>query len=166
MAEALGFQGGKFTGIPMTSERMLTGLVPEVPPTAILGGEPGRRTSREEVRKQGMAEPTATIVWKWICASGLPPEAFFLWNAFPWHPYRREKGLLSNRPITPGERAQGLPVLEKLYSLLEKPELVAVGNHAHLLLEGAGLAHRRVRHPANGGAALFRSGMDAIINQS
>ena len=42
-------------------------------------------------------EPTCTVVWKSVCEAGLDPRMVILWNAFPWHPYKPEKGMLSNR---------------------------------------------------------------------
>ncbi len=56
IGEALGYRGGHFSGIPMTSERMLLGRQQIV--TSI---EP-RRTSKPRFCPNGFSEPTATIV--------------------------------------------------------------------------------------------------------
>ena len=37
-----------------------------------------------------------------------------LWNSFPWHPYKKQNGFLSNRTPTPSERRVGREVLKYL----------------------------------------------------
>ena len=45
IAEALGYQGGHFSGIAITSERILLGHHPDVEPKSVLGEWDYRRTS-------------------------------------------------------------------------------------------------------------------------
>lgn len=63
-----------------------------------------------------------------------------LWNIFPFHPYKKEQGKLSNRP----PRTQEL-LVEKAASQLGK-------------------GYPKVRHPANGGATLFREQMSKLVS--
>ena len=48
IAEGLGYQGGHFSGMAMTSERILLGNHPDVEPQAVLGEWDYRRTSNPD----------------------------------------------------------------------------------------------------------------------
>ena len=158
LAEALGYQGGHFTGIPMTSERIVLGhkkgmgIFPDHV-TQI----PLQRTSNTRVHGDGFNEPTASIVWKKLIDEGLDTRNFVFWNAFPWHPYKKEKGLLSNRTPTTTEMKLGKPVLEALLSAFKFKKIIALGNKADQSLNMLGIQAEKVRHPAMGGAELFRA---------
>jgi hypothetical protein len=95
IAEAAGYQGAKFTGIAMTSERILLGHKPEVPATHPVEGG-ALQTSKRDHHPLGVNEPTATIVWTQMAKHQLPPNDFVLWNAFPCHPHDPGESL-SNR---------------------------------------------------------------------
>src|SRR5438128_8878170 len=58
IGEAVGYRGGHFSGIPMTSERILLSNQP-----IIVAGFKPRRTSKPSVCPDGFSELTATIVW-------------------------------------------------------------------------------------------------------
>ena len=95
LGEALGYQGGHFSGIAMTSERMLLGksTIRGFRPEMVFHGLVPHRTSRPEARKNGFTEPTATIVWGMLLEAEVDPRAFLIWNAVPWHPFKPEKGI-------------------------------------------------------------------------
>ena len=166
MGEAIGYQGGHFSGIAMTSERILLGhmkgkgIAPENIFTSILPN----RTSREEVRPIGFTEPTASIVWGCLLSLGIDPRSFVIWNTFAWHPVNPEKGMLSNRKPTDDELASGIPVLESFLALFPEAEVVAVGKVAEKELQNLGIDCLEVRHPANGGAGKFRRQMGEIVS--
>lgn len=86
VAEAPGYRGTRVSGIPLTSERQLTG--------------------------SGPAEATATIVHGVLRELGLE-EHVLLWNVVPTHPCRPGNPA-SNRPPTAGEVAAGRPFLDEL----------------------------------------------------
>lgn len=157
-AEAIGYQGGHFSGIPMTSERLLLGgLVHKgLTPEMVFKGLMPRRTSSLNVRAQGFTEPTATIVWGFLAQQGIDPYRVVLWNAFPWHPYHSDKGLLSNRTPDALELKDGHRVLLQLLELGQFRQIVAIGEKSAQQLTQLGITATKVRHPANGGAGQFR----------
>lgn len=165
VGEALGYQGGHFSGIAMTSERLLLGHLQHkgLKPEFVFTTMQPARTSREDLKKDGFVEPTATIVWGHLIAAGLNPYHFAIWNAMPWHPFQPQKGMLSNRTPSDSEFAVGHKHLKTLIALLEPQTIVAVGEKAALQLEKLGIEHFKVRHPANGGAGKFREQFSRLL---
>src|SRR6266540_3891600 len=119
IGEALGYRGGHFSGIPMTSERLLLGRSKGfvLEPNDLFSSIKPRRTSKPEKCPDGFSEPTATIVWGTLMRRGLRPDHFVLWNAFPWHSFDLRRGMLSNRMPNKSEQAAGLPVLKAFFEL-------------------------------------------------
>jgi uracil-DNA glycosylase len=158
IGEALGYRGGHFSGIPMTSERMLL-----LKQQNIVAGINPRRTSKPGVCPDGFSEPTATIVWGALLKIGVLPDEFVLWNAFPWHSFDPHRGLLSNRMPNESEQLSGRPVLQDFLELFPCEQIVALGKIAGAQLERLGLHAHCVRHPASGGAKLFREQIAKIV---
>jgi uracil-DNA glycosylase len=172
IAEAPGYQGARFSGIAMTSERMLSGQYDFVTEQDILG-QVGlyRRTSanaacrKDPERQHGFAEPTATVVWREIMAANKASNVV-LWNTFPFHPHRAAEPLSNRRP-TQEEVDVNAQVLADLRGLFDPNcKIIAVGNVArdHLLEMGVDAEH--VRHPANGGAPEFRQQLQHLWNMA
>jgi hypothetical protein len=164
-AEAIGYQGGHFSGIPMTSERLLLGGLQhkQIEPQMVFHGMEPCRTSSAQVKPLGFTEPTATIVWGFLADKGIDPRRVVLWNAFPWHPYKPDKGLLSNRTPSDEELCAGHEVLQQMLKLGQFREVIAVGEKSFVQLQQLGIATTKVRHPANGGAGLFRRQMAELF---
>jgi uracil-DNA glycosylase len=158
IGEALGYRGGHFSGIPMTSERILLGKKKDdgIEPAQVFSSIIPRRTSKPRKCPEGFSEPTATIVWSTLLKLGLSPEQFVLWNAFPWHSFDPRLSILSNRTPTKSERSAGLPLLKAFLDLFPCDEIVALGNVAASQLRELDVEMHLVRHPASGGAKLFR----------
>jgi uracil-DNA glycosylase len=158
VGEALGYRGGHFSGIPMTSERMLLGkhqqILPSIKP---------RRTSKPSVCPDGFSEPTTTIVWGALLKIGVLPGEFVLWNAFPWHSFDPRRSLLSNRMPNKSEQLAGSSVLKAFFELFPCEQIVALGKIAAAQLELLGVHAHCVRHPASGGAKLFRQQIVRIL---
>lgn len=165
IGEALGYQGGHFSGIAMTSERMLLGKQAGkgIRPEHIFTSMMPCRTSKEAIKPEGFNEPTATIVWSHLLASGLNSYDFAIWNALPWHPWQKSRGMLSNRTPTDREFAAGHAKLADLITILKPRQIVAVGEKAATQLTCMGLDFSKVRHPANGGAVKFREQFSTLL---
>ena len=144
IAEACGYQGGHFTGIAMTCERMILNEHPAVNSLMILGKE-GKRTSRKDSpmiakptqKEKGFNEPTDSVVWKACLDAGLSADEFILWNIYPFHPHKKDD-LLSNRTPTDDELAIGLSYTKELLSLTGSLPLLAIGKKSEntLLRQG------------------------------
>lgn len=162
VAEAAGYQGCRFTGIALTCERMLLNAHKQITSAMVLGCD-GVRTSRPDCpymtsnpqRLHGMNEPTDTYVWGAIVDNGLDPEDVLLWNIFPFHPHKASP--FSNRTPTDEEITIGLSYTKELLTLC-RPDITiaAIGRKSEQMLSGASLSAITMRHPANGGAGLFR----------
>lgn len=147
VGEALGFRGGRFSGIAFTSERQLA-------------GEDGRRLSWASAppfsatsRNPALwLEPSGSVVWG---ALGGDPRGVLLWNAFPWHP-SKPGSPLSNRCPERSLWQRNLHVLEELLTEIGEVRVLAVGRTAQAALAELGVAAPGLRHPAHGGAAVFR----------
>jgi len=167
IGEAIGYRGGHFSGIPMTSERLLLGRSEKVrlKSNDFFFDISPRRTSKLENCPDGFSEPTATIVWGTLLQLGLKPDQFVLWNALPWHSFDPRRGMLSNRMPNKPEQAAGLPVLNAFLELFRCEQVVALGKIAAAQLEELNVNVHCVRHPASGGAKLFRQQIAVIANK-
>jgi hypothetical protein len=167
IGEALGYRGGHFSGIPMTSERILLGKKKDngIEPEHVFSSIKPRRTSNPQKCPDGFSEPTATIVWGSLLRLGLKPEQFVLWNASPWHSFDPRRGMLSNRMPNKSERSAGLAVLKAFLDLFPCDEIVALGNVAASQLQELNVESHRVRHPASGGAKLFRQQIGRVVKK-
>ena len=146
IGEALGYRGGRFSGIAFTSERQLLGPEGRRLPW---GGAPFQATSRNPAL---WLEPSGSIVWD---ALGGSAEGALVWNSFPWHPYGAA-GPLSNRTPERGLVTANLHVLERLLAELPDARVLAVGRTSQGALAKLGVEAPALRHPAHGGAVLFR----------
>jgi uracil-DNA glycosylase len=158
VGEAPSHRGARFTGIPFCSEvelRQKAELVARRP-LAMTSADHASRPQRER---------SAAVVWGELDRYGCAFDVV-LWNAFPWHPYRAEVadvdgpcGPSSNRRPRPSEVDQGRAALRALLRCFTHPlEVFAVGRVAELALSQWPEARAAgcLRHPAQGGEALFR----------
>lgn len=166
IGEAVGYQGGHFTGMAMTSERILLGHMKErgISPEHVLPNRAPKRTSRTDVRPNGFSEPTATIVWQALMNSTRKSTDFVLWNAFPWHPFDPSKGMLSNRKPSTREMTESSHILHHFMGLFPDSRIIAMGKVAAERLDKLDVPCYPVRHPARGGANTFRKQIEELIS--
>ena len=184
IAEAPGYQGCHFSGIPMTSERLilndknntyrLKGLERTSDKNKLIETKictpkyPKGRNIAKTVIEKGFAEPTATIVWKQIVdVLHISPTDFVLWNAFPFHPW--SNSILSNRTPNNDEIDNTKYILRKFINLFdENIKIICIGNTSQntlsKILTTASGKVTKARHPANGGADEFKNNIKDIIS--
>ncbi|MBX2848049.1 MAG: uracil-DNA glycosylase [Acidiferrobacterales bacterium] len=153
IGEALGFKGGKLTGIPFSSgqifERFEHPFLSQIKSDIIL--------------RDVESENTATIVWEYLSARGITP---LCWNAFPFHPH--PKGQKNkNRAPTAKEVKSGQRYLKQLQIIFESEIIIGVGSKgAHCARAAFPERHIiAVRHPSFGGKSEFIRGMDKVLNE-
>ncbi len=148
IGEAPGWRGCRFSGVPFSSEaQLINGLLPFA----------GARSSAGDTPP--LTETSATIFWRHL----LPHHSrLFAWNAIPFHPHE-PCNPLSNRTPSASEIDHHSNMLAELLSLLEPRSIIAVGRSAQRALHRIGVPSTYVRHPARGGAAAFRSGMERVL---
>lgn len=169
VAEAIGYQGGRFSGIAITCERMLLGKHSTIRAEHVFPREAERTSNplspyieKEKQKAEGFNEPTDTVVWNAIIENHMDPHEVLLWNIFPFHPHK-ENHALSNRTPTPEELVKGFPYTEELLRLNGKAHLLAVGKKAEETLATFGIKAQGLRHPANGGAKKYREEFSAYV---
>ncbi|MCL6416246.1 uracil-DNA glycosylase [Aestuariirhabdus sp. Z084] len=158
VGEALGYKGGRLTGIPFSSgELLLTGR---------------HRFLRQLAPKLTIverdAEVSASLVWQTLERRRHLP---LFWNAFPFHPHRSNLPG-SNRAPSADEVKEGGEYLQALMAIYRPCRVAAIGRAAERALvalqsEGQeGDQERRVRyirHPSYGGKADFVAGMARFL---
>jgi uracil-DNA glycosylase len=70
---------------------------------------------------------------------------------------------MSNRTPRPSETLLGTPFWQALAELCKVESVVAVGNVAQHSLQRSGLAAPKIRHPAHGGRAAFKHGLEQLL---
>ena len=79
------------------------------------------------------------------------------------HSFDPRRGPLSNRKPNKSEQLSGRPVLRVFLELFSCEQIVALGKIAGAQLEQLGVNAHYVRHPASGGAKLFRQQIAKIV---
>ncbi|MBC8023618.1 MAG: uracil-DNA glycosylase [Burkholderiales bacterium] len=159
LGEAPSHRGCRFTGIAFCSETEL------VHKRDLVARDKLALTSRDAAVKP-QRERSAAVIWGEIEHAGKPFEVV-LWNAFPWHPYLNDDtardgpcGPSSNRKPRLDEVVQGRRAFDALLRCFtRRVDVFAVGKVAENAMQRWEEARCAgyVRHPAQGGEALFRT---------
>ncbi len=144
VGEASGYRGCRFSGIAFTSERQIM--------QGLLG--PGYVLS--SLNEKGWAESSSKIVWDVVQNFGADVA---MWNTVPWHPHTEDVSL-SNRTPSKAERAAGREVYDLVVKVFQPELVVGVGRVAAQTLDVDA-----VRHPARGGANIFRTQVSEILSK-
>lgn len=152
LGEAVGYRGGRLTGIPFVSEHILL-------THPLFGKERGYAKTAEWPTI--CREATATIMWQTLDVCAVYPA---LWNVFPFHPHQPGERA-SNRKPTLADLAVGEQFVRLLLDLLPIGTVVAVGNTAAQALQRWDIACVKVRHPSHGGKRPFQLGLTAVLDE-
>lgn len=113
VGEALGYRGGRNTGIPFSSSQVFT----EVEHPFLQALAPQLSLSTDD------SENTATIVWEYLATRKQIP---LFWNAFPFHPHCKHRPH-SNRKPTAAEVRRGIPYLQQLANIVQPQQIAGLG---------------------------------------
>ena len=144
----LGHRGGRRTGLAFTDDQSLSCWREVLGPLQL-----DRATTGPTVREQ-----SASTIWP--TALGLKAR-IFLWNAFPFHPFKPGNPL-SNRCHTRAEADACAFALHWLIKSLRPNLIVAIGLDSSKALKRAEIGHATVRHPSHGGQPEFRAGIQRL----
>ncbi len=153
--EAPGYRGCRWSGIPVTSERiMLRGIA-----RWGLFGDGYRASSGQP---EGVAEMTATILWSALIEHAVEPP--LIWNSVPLHPHQPGQPM-SNRPPTLEEQRMGAGLMGPVMEAFGCATVLAVGRTAQRVLAEQGIAAIPLRHPSQGGKPEFVRGLREALGE-
>lgn len=152
VGEAPGYKGCRITGIPFTSESILTKKFKK----GLFGSENGYKIiNKNEPQK----ENTATIIWETFNSNKKLIPCF--WNAFPFHPHYKGD-FQTNRKPNKYELEMGIKYTKKLIKILKIKKVIAIGKVSYNLLLKNDIQCEYIRHPANGGKTEFIKGLKKV----
>lgn len=151
IGEAPGYAGCRLTGVPFTSEKIIS--------TNPFFKTQGYKTIND--KNKLCAEQSATIVWNELNRHRIKP---LIWNIFPFHPYK-PGDVLTNRAPNAKEVELGFHILQELQQLFQIEKIGAVGRKAAQMLEKNNIPCQYIRHPANGGKREFVKGLKEFISE-
>ena len=128
-------KGARYTGIAMTSEKVIKDLKLSYETTSLKSKE----------KRYYIGEQTASKVWKEIAKRN---EQFVMWNAFAFNIHEQENKWFETP--TEEELKENLNILETFISLYSTSKIIAIGNKAKNALSKLNITNYEwVRHPSN-----------------
>ncbi|WP_201529016.1 uracil-DNA glycosylase [Psychrobacter frigidicola] len=142
----LGYRGGRRTGLAFTDDINVS-----------LHLERWGIENPLVIPKELVKEQSASTVWSILKEID---KNIFLWNIFPFHPYKPNQPL-SNRKHLKHENTAGKEFLIALINILQPKSIFAIGNDAYNSVEQLDLDIEliKARHPSYGGKKDF---LDAV----
>ena len=152
LGEAPSYKGCSITGVPFSSERILT--------------------ENEFYKNQGFmlvdtaqkldSEQSATIVWNELQKY---PQKPLIWNIFPFHPHK-PGNKNTNRAPNKAELKLGTDYLNILMTMFPIEKIIAIWRKPESQLKELGYNYVYVRHPAQGGKSKFVQGLEAELKET
>lgn len=152
--EAPGYQGCRHSGLGFISEhQLMSQMIPRV------------NSAYERLTRHArpLKEPSATIVWKNLYKLGIQ-DVTLTWNSVQMHPHKPNDPQTNRKP-TGLEIEHGKESLLMLRDAYPNAIFIGVGRVAEGLLSNVGIKAECIRHPANGGATEFASGLSRLVNK-
>jgi hypothetical protein len=153
VGEAPGWRGATNTGVSFMSMRELDAR------PGLITADPAGDGFESPASPTAPWEASSRVVW--AALSGWRGPLPLFWPIFPHHPFVPGEPL-TNRTPRPAEVRAGTPVALELARAFGVPRIVAVGRKAQGALALSGVEAEAVRHPAQGGAALFTEQLRAL----
>lgn len=150
LAEAPGPWGCRFSGVPFTSEAQL--LDEQFP----IDGQPSSR-----LEEAPHTEYSGGIFWR-VMQPYFP--RFFVWNSLPFHPHDDGEPLSIRAPRR-SELKRYSDLLAALLEFMQPDQILAAGRKAEYALKHIGADCTYVRHPSQGGARKFETGVQAAFGE-
>jgi uracil-DNA glycosylase len=147
--EAPSHLGARRSGAPFVNERNFEEI------EGLLGTSESFEKATHGAAKAAL---TTVITWKLAQELKLVP---LIWETLPFHPHQAGKPLTNRRPSSKEIIAYKHFLLEIL-EIFSPNRVLAIGRVAESALDLCGVEATYVRHPAQGGAALFRDQVKAI----
>ena len=148
--EAPSYLGARRSGAPFINE----GMYEEI------GEMLGLRGGFEQATV-GESKTAPTTRWAWRLAQELKLKPL-IWEALPFHPHHANQPLTNRRP-TSQEIGRYKHFLLQLLDLFNPNHVLAVGRVAERALGLCGVKADYVRHPAQGGANVFREQVAGLL---
>lgn len=156
IAEAPGYRGSRFTGVPFTSEHLLMNNIDSL---NFFGRKKGYEITEENERP--LKEATSTIIWRTLLRYNIDALG---WNAFPFHPYKKDNKKKNRTPLKK-ELLMGEMFITQMIDMFNIQEVVAVGNKSADSLLKLNIEHKKIRHPAQGGKNEFVNGISMLVKE-
>lgn len=156
VGDAAGHKGTRYTGIPFTTEKLLSeGFIPRVR----LPRRSGRIMKRDVVTQ----DRTAEAVWRTLHDNGMA-ENTILCNAMPWHP-EGERGSTSDRRPTDREINLGRVYLQVMLDMYPNVPVAAVGAIAEKSLRDLSVTFYSLKDPDSFGDIEFNNSINQLIRK-
>jgi len=149
IGEAPGYKGCRLTGIPFTSEVILSDNLFFKNQGYLSVNTPSNLEK----------ENSALFFWETIMKYDNNP---LIWNIFPFHPHEENK-INCNRTPNKNELELGFIILKEFLKLFQIQQIGAIGRKAEQKVKGIEMSYIYIRHPSYGGKLEFSNGIKKLL---